>query len=127
MHARRWLLALAVTALGAAPAAAEVTRDLAGEIAASAPFAVENLAGSMRVVAGDGDQVQVSAPVHAESAEVASAVRLETVRSKHGVATLRVRYPLDRWSKLRYPGGDGGGAEANSPSFLERIFTGRSN
>jgi hypothetical protein len=88
--------------LGALPASgAETTRVLRAELpAGSAAVAVENLAGTMRVVAGTGDHVVVEATVHADSAALAEAFRLE--RSSGG-STIHVRYPLDEVGSVRYP------------------------
>ena len=99
---------------------AETTRTLRVELSADAlqRFAVENLAGVMRVTTGDVKSVVAVATVHAESDDLAGAVTFEQVTSKTGVPTLRVRYPLDRESVLRYPGRrDGSG-------FLGSMFGG---
>jgi hypothetical protein len=92
--------------LGVRPAAAEVNRTLRAEldIEAQGPFAVENLAGSMRVVPGSGATVVAVATVYAEDQKLADSLRLEQVRGRKGVPTLRVRYPLDRHKHYRYPG-----------------------
>ncbi len=94
------LLAVAVTT----GAFAEVTKTLRVELAGSpaSSFAVENLAGVMRVTAGDGDKVVAVATVHAENEELASAVRLEQVTGKQGEPVLRLRVPADIWT-FRYP------------------------
>ncbi len=100
-------LALPVAGLAlAAPAhSAEVTRTIRVELSrdALARFAVENLAGTMRVAPGSGPSVVAVATVHAESADLADGMRFEQVRGKMGVPTLRVIYPLDRDDTLRYP------------------------
>jgi hypothetical protein len=87
-------------------------RTLKAELPAAetSRYAVENLAGSMRVTVGEGDKVEAEATLHAETEELANLVRFERVVGDHGVTTLRVRYPLDRVSEVRYPGGetDGG-------------------
>lgn len=95
----------------AAAPAADATRTLRLPLSASvgSRFAVENLAGSMRISAGSGGEVVVVATVHAESEELAAAVRLEQVSTEDGRPALRVRYPLDRESTLRYPGSAGNG------------------
>jgi hypothetical protein len=89
--------------------AAEVTRTLRAElkVAAGQPFSVENLAGAMRVVAGASDVVEAVATVRAESQELADSLRLEQVTGAQGRPTLRVRYPLDRHQRIRYPGAPG--------------------
>ena len=71
----------------------------------ASPFSVENLAGKMTVVAGDGDSVVAVATIHAESEELAAAMRFEQVTGKDGEPALRVRYPLDRHGTIRYPSG----------------------
>ncbi len=101
------LVALAATLLVplAPPTSAETTRTLRIEVPASAArFAVENLAGAMRVVPGTGDTVVAVATVHAENDELAGAVRFEKVNAAAGVETFRVRYPYDRSTRYRYPG-----------------------
>jgi hypothetical protein len=82
------------------------------------PFAVENLAGTMRVRAGSGSSVVAVATIHAESAELADAVRFEQVTADKGIPALRVRYALDRGT-IRYPGAarEGGG-------WLDGLFGG---
>jgi DUF4097 and DUF4098 domain-containing protein YvlB len=92
---------------------AEEIRTIRAELSGPelSAFAVENLVGTMRISAGTGDSVSVVATVHAESAELADAVRLERVTGEAGAATLRVRYPYGRVSTFRYraPGqGEGG-------------------
>jgi len=85
---------------------AEVTRTLRVELSPDAlqHFAVENLAGTMRVTTGTVRTVVAVATVHAESDDLAKAVTFEQVMGKTGVPTLRVRYPLDSERTLRYPG-----------------------
>ena len=80
---------------------------------AKAAFAVENLAGRMTVVAGDGDAVVAVATVRAESEALASAMRFEQVRDKDGLPTLRVIYPLDRERRIRYPEAGDDGADSD--------------
>ena len=78
----------------AAARAAEITRTLKADLAGpdAAAFAVENLAGTMRIEAGPDGTVSVEATVHAEDDDLARAVRLERV-SGESTPTLRVRYP----------------------------------
>ena len=106
------LLPLLAFGLAATAGASEATRTLRAELPAgeTTRFAVENLAGFMRVSVGSGDTVEAVATLHAESDEMAKLVTFERVVGEHGVTTLRVRYPLDRVSEIRYPGGetDGG-------------------
>ncbi|HVN74759.1 MAG TPA: DUF4097 family beta strand repeat-containing protein [Thermoanaerobaculaceae bacterium] len=82
-------------------------------VPASGPFAVENLAGRMTVVPGDGDQVVATATVHAESESLASAMRFEQARDKDGAPVLRLIYPVAGERRIRYPeaGEDGGNRE----------------
>jgi hypothetical protein len=100
---------LTVSSLALGEATRKLRATLSGD--AKAPFAVENLAGRMTVVAGDGDAVVAVATVHAESEALAAAMRFEQVRAKDGLPTLRVIYPLDRERRIRYPeaGDDGAG------------------
>lgn len=74
--------------------AAEVTRTLKAELTGGdvSGFAVENLAGSMRVVPGAEGIVTVVATVHAETGALADAMRLQRVAGEGG-PVLRVRYP----------------------------------
>ena len=113
--------ALLFALLAAAPlSAGEFTRTLRVELSADVtrPFAVENLAGTMRVVSGSGETVVAVATVHAEIDAHADAMRFEKVTGEDGMPTLRVRYPLDEIGTIRYPrgGGDGG--------WLSRLFSG---
>jgi hypothetical protein len=101
-------LAIALTALlFAVVSFGEATRSLRVSLAGdpAAPFSVENLAGKMTVLAGDGDAVVAVATVHAESEELAAAMRLEQVTGRDGEPALRVRYPLDRHDTVRYLSG----------------------
>jgi len=107
--------------LGGRPAGAEVNRTIRAEldIEAMESFAVENLAGSMRVVPGSGASVVAVATVFAEDQELADSMRFEQVRGRKGVPTLRVRYPLDRHTRYRYPGaGTGSGSGGGWLSWL---------
>ncbi|MEO8432474.1 MAG: DUF4097 family beta strand repeat-containing protein [Acidobacteriota bacterium] len=91
-----------IVARGSAASAAETTRVLRAEIPATAgaAFAVENLAGRMTVRVGSGDRVVVVATVHAESGDLASRFRLDTL-NEGGMPTVRVRYP-DGEDDVRY-------------------------
>jgi hypothetical protein len=86
------------------PARAEATRQLRVELTGDPgrAFVVENLAGSMRVTAGEGERVVAVATVHAESEELAGAMRFEQVSGESGLPTLRVRYPVDRHRVYRF-------------------------
>jgi len=92
---------------------AEVTKPVTGTLAvpATGRFAVENLAGRMTVVPGEGDAVVAVATVHAESEALASAMRFEQVRDKDGLPALRLIYPLDKERRIRYPERADGGHE----------------
>lgn len=83
---------------------AETTRTVRAELTPSGnePFVVENLAGTMKVLPGDGPTVLATATVHAESADLAEGVKLEQVKGENGVATLRVIYPIDWRRTVRY-------------------------
>jgi hypothetical protein len=98
------LLAVGALLCGAvALGAAEVTRTLKVELSGAdlANFSVENLAGTMRVLAGEDGAVVVVATVHAETQALADGVRLERVAGEGGAAALRVRYP-ENVSRIRY-------------------------
>jgi hypothetical protein len=105
----RYLTSLTAACLAAALApapslsAAEVTRTLKVHLsgAEAADFAVENLAGTMRVVPGSEGTVTVVATIHAETQSLADAFRLERVAGEGSAAALRVRYP-DGVGTIRY-------------------------
>lgn len=101
--------------LPAAKARAEATRQLRVQLSGdpSRSFAVENLAGTMTVSAGSSDAVVAVATVHAESEELAAAMRFEQVAGRDGVPTLRVRYPVERHRAFRY-----GAAPSRSDGML---------
>lgn len=121
---RRTVALMAVSILGLLapprPAAAESTRTLRLELTGDSthPFAVENLAGTMRVAPGAGDAVVAVATVHAESDELAASMRFEQVRNEKGVPTLRVRYPVDRHTTFRFPQGKDQGTGSFLAGFL---------
>ena len=98
---------------------AETTRTLRVQLSGdpSRPFAVENLAGSMRITGTDEPSVTAVATLHAESEELASAVRFEQVVNEKGLPALRVRYPVNQYQAYRYPGSGSGG-------FWEGLFGG---
>lgn len=108
---RRGLIVVLLAVAAATGAFAGVTRTLQVELSGSPAsyFAVENLAGVMRVTSGDGDKVVAVATVHAESGEVADGVRFEQVTGREGEPVLRLRVPA-RYSTFRYP-------EAGNSSF----------
>ncbi len=121
---RRFSQAALAAVLGialAAPARAEVTRTLRIEIPRdTGPFKIENLAGTMKVVASGAGPVVAIATVHAEDDDLAGRMRFERVGSVEdgGAAVFRVRYPLDRLSTLRYP------ARRQASGFLDRLLDG---
>ena len=95
-------------------ARAEVTRTIRAELPATelSRFVVENLAGTMKITIGPGPGVVAIATIHAENDELAAAMRFERVEGgppaeESGAPTLRVRYPLDKHSSLRFPRKDG--------------------
>lgn len=100
-------------------AAAETTRSLRVQLSGDAgrPFAVENLAGSMRITGTDDPSVTAVATLHAESDALADSVRFEQVVNEKGLPTLRVRYPVAQHQAFRYPGSGTGG-------FWEGLFGG---
>lgn len=108
MQSRALSLALVLAAPSAHAAEATRTLTLALTGDPARPFAVENLVGTMRVVPGSGDVVTAVAVVHAESEALAGSIRFEQVPGEHGVPTLRVRYPVDRYDTYRSPTQDGG-------------------
>ena len=114
------LAALCVAA--SSPARAEATRQLRVELSGDPgrAFAVENLAGTMRVTVGSGDAVVAVATVHAESEELAASMRFEQVSDRQGIPTLRVRYPVDRHRAYRF--GRSRSGSDNSWSWLEGLF-----
>ena len=118
MRAPRTLLALSLAAAAlAVPVFAETTRTLRIEYAPTGPFAVENLAGAMRVKAGTSDKVVVVATVHAEDDATASLLKLEQVSGEKDVPTLRMIYPIDKYTTFRYT------SEADENlNWLERLF-----
>ncbi len=104
---------LTATPAAAAEAIRKLQIELKGDPASY--FAVENLAGTMRIVPGTGKTVVAIATVHAESDDLAAAVTFEQVTGKKGEPVLRVRYPLDRHSTIRFATGEDGG-------FLTRLI-----
>jgi len=82
--------------------AAEVTRSLKAELTGgdTAAFAVENLAGTMRIEPGPDGVVSVEATVHADGDELARGMRLERVAGE-STPTIRVRYP-EGITSIRY-------------------------
>ena len=122
LAAARPILGLLSLACAVSLASAETTRTLRADLSADAlgHFAVENLAGTMRVVPGAGRTVVAVATVHAESDALAGSMKLEQVAGRQGVPTLRVVYPLDEEKTLRYPG------RHREGNILESMFGGSS-
>jgi hypothetical protein len=109
MKAAALLLTLPLAAPGLQAAESTRTLNLALSGDPTRPFAVENLVGTMRVVPGSGDSVSAVASVHAENEALAASIRFEQVTGEHGVPTLRVRYPVDRYQTYRSPSSKGHG------------------
>jgi hypothetical protein len=80
----------------------EAVRTLRAELPAGSRFSVENLVGTMRISEGAVPSVTAVATVHAESAALADAVRLERIPGSDGGVTLRVRYPYDKVGTFQY-------------------------
>ena len=103
---RRVLFLFLGFGLALSAAGSEIERTIRAELsgADAANFAIENLAGRMRVTstASSGDRVTVVARVVAESAELADAVSVERVAEGGSAATLRVRYPYAKVKTFRY-------------------------
>ncbi|MBZ5588435.1 MAG: DUF4097 domain-containing protein [Acidobacteriia bacterium] len=121
------VFSLTISTLALGEATRTLRATLSGDV--KAPFAVENLAGRMTVVAGDGDTVIAVATVHSESEALANAMRFEQVRNQDGLPTLRVIYPLDRERRIRYPEAFDDGADTGrhghheSHWFLGLLFS----
>ncbi|HET9481962.1 MAG TPA: DUF4097 family beta strand repeat-containing protein [Candidatus Polarisedimenticolia bacterium] len=116
------LPALLLAAGGAARAEATRTERLELAITPGAAFAVENLAGTMRVVAGTGSKVTAVAVLHAESAEVLAKMALTRVDGASGEQILRVVYPTADYGAVRYDGSGQGDS-----GWLSSMFGGNSN
>jgi len=101
------LLAVPLTLALALPAAAEVTKTVKTELgsAEAARFDLENLAGSIRVVAGPGDGVSIVATIHAESEALADSLRFERRSWRNGEPVVRLSWPVEEHREFRYPGG----------------------
>ncbi|HET8947706.1 MAG TPA: DUF4097 family beta strand repeat-containing protein [Candidatus Polarisedimenticolia bacterium] len=116
-------LALALLVLAAAPASADVTRSLKGQISpgASQAWVVENLAGVMKITPGSGSSVTATVTVHAESDDIASLIKVEQVVGEKGRMTLRVIYPTDKHTTFRYP------ANHKSEGWMAGLWGGENN
>ncbi len=119
-------LILALGLAFAGPAAAETIRTLKVQLSGSPAqaFAVENLAGSMRVVPGTGDGVVAVATIHAESAELADSMRFEQVSGEKGEPTLRVRYPVHEHTAYRFGRSHRGDDDSGGGGFIDWLFGG---
>jgi hypothetical protein len=110
---KKTVVLAAVAMIATCTAFAETTRTvratLTGDAAAS--FAVENLAGTMTVIAVDGTTVEAIATIHAEDAALADAMKFEQVRAHSGLPTLRLVYPVDSRGTFRFPGGGSSNVE----------------
>jgi hypothetical protein len=110
---KKTVVLAAVAMVATCTAFAETTRTVRATLTgdATASFAIENLAGTMTVIAVDGDTVEAVATVHAEDAELADGVTFEQVRAHSGRQTLRLIYPVDRHRTFRFPGGGSSNVE----------------
>ena len=115
-------LALVLTGLVAfAPrATADATKTLTLEMDARGKVAVENLAGTMTIIPGRGSKVVATATIHAGDSTLLQTIRLEQVKNKDGLPTIRVIYPIDDYATFRYNPSTGGG-------WVSRMFGGNSN
>lgn len=93
------------------PRGSEVRRTLRMEVTPEKGrvFRLENLAGSVDVVQGEGPSVAVEVTVHSGSKQLADLVRLERSKGEDDAILVRVVFPLDRHDTFRYsprpPGG----------------------
>jgi lia operon protein LiaG len=115
-----WILA--ALALGPSTEAAEVTKTARLTQDASRPFAVENLAGTMRVSPGTGPTAEVAVTLHAESSSLLDAMGLEATTDEKGRPSLRVRYPHGE-SHIRYPRQGGGSSDVKYDGHRVRVST----
>ena len=95
------LLTAAALAL-ALPLCADVTRNVEVRVPGTGAIAVENLVGKMTIRSGGNGETVVVATIHAESKELADSVSVERLAAG-AKTTVHVRYPLGRYSSLRYP------------------------
>ncbi len=100
---RALVLSTGLAMLAGAASGEETVRTIRVELpeAGLSRLAVENLVGTMRISRGSSPSVVVVATVHAESAALAEAVRLERIPEGEGVM-LRVRYPYAQVGTFRY-------------------------
>lgn len=111
---------LAALALAETSLAADVTKTARLTQDASRPFAIENLAGTMRVSPGAGTIAEVVATLHAESAAVLDGMRFEATTDEKGHPSLRVRYPAGE-SRIRYPREGNGSSEIKYDGHRVRV------
>ena len=104
--------------------AAEVTRTERLELSpgTTGGFVVENLAGTMRVVAGSGSKVVAVATLHAESQALLDKMHFRQVAGEKGHPTLRVEYPVGSRETVRFPKSPDG----ESGGILGHFFGGTS-
>lgn len=111
---RKALSILTVTVLAQAalaqPGGAEATKTARLTQDASRPFAVENLAGTMTVLAGSGPTAEVVATLHAESAALLDAMSFKLTTDDKGRPSVRVRYPEGE-RRFLYPRAHGGSSD----------------
>jgi len=86
----------------------EVEQALKAEIAVppGGSFEIRNMAGRIRVLPVDREEIEVVATVHATSPEMAARIRLEQSEGEDGARILTVKYPLDEYANYLYPGED---------------------
>jgi hypothetical protein len=103
---KKTVVLAAVAMIATCTAFAQTTRTVRATLTgdAAVAFAVENLAGTMTVVAVDGNTVEAVATVHAEDSQLADTVSFQQVRAHSGRATLRLVYPVDEHRTFRFPG-----------------------
>src|SRR5262249_27521020 len=80
----------------------------------------------MRVTTADVETAVAVATIHAESDELAGLMRFEQVAGEKGVPTLRVRYPVDRYTSYRF-GKSERSEKSGHDGFLSWLFNGNSN
>lgn len=125
---RTSLLALAALACASTAFAAEATRqiDRTFSPAAGRSVSLENLAGNVTVSRAAGNEIRVSATIHAEAGSIAAAEELAgllqiAVDDSASAITVRANYPLDRHRKYSYPRR---GDRHDLPWFLEWLDLG---
>ena len=119
---RKISMGLAFLLVAATAWAGEATRTVKLELSPDAvgKFAVENLAGTMRVLRGSGDRVVAVATMHAESEDLAAKMQFRQVTGEKGLPTLRVEYPLGSDDTLLYQQE----SDKGHHGFLSGMFSG---